>query len=182
MSFTPGQNFLVEDGTGLANSTSYLSTDDANTYATTYNVPNWLALDVTLQQQYLMDATYCIDRLYGQDFLGIPMSHDYIQALLWPRFTVVVNGIQVVETGQLPYQLTQAVFEVACMDMNGLNLYPEPNRTPFLTGESKSIGSLRVQQTFGKPPLAEKFTGFWKVEQILYPLLKQTRNPTYLSL
>jgi hypothetical protein len=175
--------FVVEDGSGYANSTSYCTTDFANTYLAAYNESGWTSQSVNAQQGALMLATQSLDLLYGPDYYSIPMtSGALIQGLLFPRFTFVVNRIQVIQTGVMPTQLLRATAEVALMYINGVPITPNPNTLPFTKSQTQKLDVLEVQTTFGHPPKAEKFPGFWKVEQILKPLLRQDTNPSYLSL
>jgi hypothetical protein len=175
--------FVVEDGTGLVNATSYITTDFANTYLSMYNESGWTTQSINAQQGALMLASQSLDLLYGPDYYSIPMTTGaLIQGLLFPRFTFVVNRIQIIQTGQLPTQLQRATAEVALMSINGVNIFPQPNTLPFTKTASVEVGSVKQATTYGHLPKAEKYPGFWKVEQIIKPLLRQDNNPSYLSL
>ncbi len=195
----PGISFVVEDGTGLTNSTSYVSTAFATTYATQNGFADWLSLtDISIQQMGLMKATQSIDVLYGQQYYGIPMQQGnnfispgqpYIQSLLFPRFTFVINNIQVIQSGVIPVQLQRAVCEVAEMWFQAGNgstsgdatIFPQPNLLKFTANKTTEVGPIKSNTKFGKTPDAERYPGFWKVDKILFPILRQSNNPTYLS-
>jgi hypothetical protein len=175
--------FKVEDGTGYVDSNSYASTDFANSYHTLYGNAVWAGLGLDGQQEALVQATQSIDLLYGPDFYSLPMSHSgYLQALLFPRFTLVINRIQVVQAGTIPVQLKNAACEVALMYTNGVNVFPQPNTLRFIRSQQVRVGGLETNTGYAVRPDAEHFTGFWKIEQILRPILRKSDVPSYLSL
>lgn len=177
------QYFILETGVGLVNATSYVDLNTANAYATAYGNANWTALDAGTQQNYLMQATQALDLLYGQDYYSIPLTHgSYIQALLFPRYTMVINGIQIIQSGQIPVQLVNATVEAGMMLAAGSNLYQLPSTLPFTKSESVKVGGLQTTTTYNKSPMTEKIPGYWKIEKILFPLLRVSQNPSYLSL
>jgi hypothetical protein len=106
----------------------------------------------------------------------------YLQALLFPRFTMVINQIQVLQTGWIPVQLQHAVDEVALMWINGIDIFPQPNLLKFTTNKQVKAGSVGMSTTYGRDIDAERYPGFWKIDKLLYPLLKKTTNPSFLSL
>jgi hypothetical protein len=192
----PGISFVVEDGTGLTNSNSYVTTAFATTYATQNGFTDWLAnTDISIAEMALMKATQSIDILYGQEYYGIPMQQGqnnlspgvpYIQNLLFPRFTFVVNNIQLIQSGVIPLQLQRAVCEVAEMwygggAMNDATIFPQPNLLKYTADKTTKVGSISSHVKFGKTPDAERYPGFWKVDKILFPILRKSNNPTYLS-
>ncbi len=174
--------FLVEDGTGLANATSYISTDTANTILAIYGEDSaWTSLSANTMQGALIQASKCIDRNYGQSFYGlVSVSGAPIQGLLWPRFVLVVNRIQIIQQ-VIPIQLAEATAEVALMASQKVNLYPQPNQLRYVKSQTKKVGTLETQTDYMRSPKAEKFTGFWKVEQILKPLIREDDSPSFLS-
>jgi len=191
----PGLTFKVEDGTGFVDSNSYTTTDYADAYHNLYGHTDWTGItDVTTKEEALMQATNAIDIMYGQEYYSIPRaqglqnyypgSGPYIQALLFPRFVFVINQIQVIQTGVIPVQLQKAVCEVALMYINGgeTAIYPQPNLLKFTKNKSVKVGGITTSTTFGKEIDAERYPGFWKIDKILYPLLKKTNNPQYMSL
>jgi hypothetical protein len=183
-------NFVVEDGTGLPTATSYITTDYANSYITNYasdaNVGLWAGQTLSAQQKALNLATESIDYLYGQEYYGIPQSQSapkpqQLQALLFPRYVFVINRIQLIQDGGLPVQLQKAVAEVAVMYINGIEIMPQPNTLGFVKSLQEKIGSLETNTTYRAEVKAEKYPGFWKVEQILKPILKVSDMPSYFS-
>ncbi len=192
--------FHVEDGSGVYNATSYVSLADADAYFGTLNSINpvtngpyataWTSLTTDQKEQALNQATYAVDLLYGQDFLSMPQypappqpgANVLTQNLLWPRYTMIVNRIQVVQASTIPYKLKYAVCDVAMMYVNGINIFPAPNTRKTLKSETQKVGDLMVSNTYGLSPPVEKFTNFWKIEKWLEPYLRKTSMPSYLSL
>src|SRR6478609_374842 len=167
------QGFIVEDGSGLVDSTSYMSVADADSYHALYGNLEWTSVtDADLKESALVRATKAIDLLYGEQFQSFPLTHSaYIQSLLWPRLTVIINGIQIVTTGQMPKQLKDATAEVALMALNGVDVVAKPSRQAGITSAQTQLDTLSSSVTYQKPVKTEQFTGFWKIEQILKPLL-----------
>ena len=190
----PNLSFVVEDGTGLVAANAYCTTDYADAYHNDRGHADWTAItDITIKQEAIIQATQSIDIMYGQEFYSIPRSQGlaqyypgqmYLQGLLFPRFTMVINQIQVLQTGMIPKQLMQAVSEVALMWLNGgeESIFPQPNLLKFTKEKLISVGGIKSQVVFGRDIDAERYPGFWKIDKILYPLLKKSSNPTYMSL
>lgn len=75
--------FVVEDGSGMSDATSYVSVADADAYFADYGVPaTWPATDPA-KRSLLQQATSFIDRSFGERFVG-EIVRD-AQRLLWPR-------------------------------------------------------------------------------------------------
>jgi hypothetical protein len=176
--------FFVETGYGYANATSYIDTPFANTYLAAYGETGWTNQTLDAQQGALMLASQSLDLQYGQRYYSLPQtSGDPIPGLLFPRFTFVINRIQIIQAGTIPVQIQRATAEVALMYIQGLNIFPQPNKVRFHKGRSVKVGdAVSEQVTYARPPKAEEFANFWKVEQILYPILRKDENPSYLSL
>jgi len=190
MAAYPGISFVVEDGGGYVDSNSYVSLADANTYWTQHGGPNWTAItDTTLQQYHLIQATQSIDILYGQEYYSIPLSQGtstpqvpYLQGLLYPRFVQVINNIQVLQSRYIPVQLKAAVCEVAMMSLNGQDIFPQPNQIKFAINKQVKVGGISTSISFGRQVDAERYPGFWKIDKLLYPLLRKNKTPSYLSM
>lgn len=73
---------IVEDGTGLPNSDSYVSLVEAEAYFAAYPNDNWSGEDVD-KEVALRRASLDLDLVFGQQFIGVQASQD--QSLLFPR-------------------------------------------------------------------------------------------------
>jgi hypothetical protein len=177
-------SFIVETGQGGEYSTSYTTTDYANTYHTNLGNQAWTSQNGIAQQEALIQATQCIDLIYGPRYYSLPMTSGQVplQALLFPRFTFVINRIQIIQAGTIPVQLQNAVAEVALMSVQGINLYAQPNQIPFIKNQTVQVGGLKTDTTYRTKVKAEEYPGFWKVERILKPILRVSDLPSYMSL
>lgn len=102
---------VVEDGTGLLNSTSYVSLAEAADYfdADAFNEDAWDALGDTAKENLLKKATRLVDQYY--DFFGSKYKTD--SSLRWPRSGVSdLDGNQI-PVNVVPKQLKFAVCELA---------------------------------------------------------------------
>jgi hypothetical protein len=109
--------FVVEDGTGLTTSTSYVSVADATTYFATYgteaNNTLWTGKTTAEHERALNNGTQFIDSQYY--FPGIKSSET--QALNWPRkYAYDCNGY---ELDDIPQKLKDAVCEAALRSFDG---------------------------------------------------------------
>lgn len=107
MAFT----FIVEDGTGLPNATSYVSVEEANDILA-MNIhldSSWGVLTVLQREKLLAWATSYLDaqtRWYGKKTVES-------SALRWPRSGVIDRDGIVIPKNSIPRQLKAAVAETA---------------------------------------------------------------------
>lgn len=103
--------FVVEDGTGLPNATSYVSVEDADDILT-MNIhagPAWDALDVENKERLLAWASRYLDeraRWYGARTVET-------SGLRWPRTGVVDRDNARIAPNVIPRQLKAATAEMA---------------------------------------------------------------------
>ena len=117
-------SLIVEDGTGLATSNSYVTVDEANTYFTARGNTVWADVATTdLKQGALIRATDYIETRWGQRFKGAFEFPETPQALSFPRINLrdkqgtLITGI--------PVNLKRAVFEYALKALSD-TLFLEP--------------------------------------------------------
>lgn len=111
--------FIVEDGTGLSNATSYVSVADADAYATDRGDTTWAALSTENKEIALIKATDYIDKNYT--WLGTKNTRE--QALQWPRTDVVdANGFDI-PSDEVPIEVKNATIEAALISGAGNDLY-----------------------------------------------------------
>ena len=184
---------ILETGAKVPYANCYISVAEADTYHTTYGNTDWTDLpasaeNTTLKEQALIQATQSIELLYGQKYLSFPQTiyqpgttlDQY--TLLFPRFLLIINRIQLVQALTIPYQLRRAVAEVALMKIQGADIFPLPNTDNWLTSKDLSISggpSKKVQ--WSKNPFTEMHAGFNKIELLLKPLLRRTESPLSMS-
>ena len=175
---------IVEDGSVVPNCNSYVTVAWADDYHTTYGNTDWTSItDTTQKELALINATQSIELLYGQRYLSLPLAHFPLQNLLFPRFLMVINRIQVISSNSIPIQLKRAVAEVALKFINSEDIFPLPNTDNFLKSKDLEIsGGPKKSVTWAKLPYTEELPGFNKIELILKPLLRQKNSSMIMSL
>jgi len=103
--------FLVEDGTGLAAATSYVSVADADDYMSL--IPATTAWDAltpdSAKEDYLMFATRVLDN--KSDFIGVKTNTD--ASLRWPRSYVYDRDAVLILNTVVPTEIEHATTELA---------------------------------------------------------------------
>jgi len=164
---------IVEDGTGIANSNSYVTLIEADAYFTATGNLGW-AGDDDFKNQNLINATAAMDATYGPRYISF-LQDEVTQALLWPRQQIWDRHSRRINDDQIPVSLKNAQCEMALLSQNGVDLYPEGRLSNQLTGESKSVGDLSISATYQRSATEQAtYDGFRKVEQILWPILMPT--------
>jgi hypothetical protein len=167
---------LVEDGTGLIGSNTYVSQADAITYATNWGLTPFLTATSTQQIQALFTATYSLERLYGRRYISVvpPVSE---QGLYWPRYTIMGNDFIIYEQGFIPQQLKDAQCEMANMFVSGVSLFPNQSDNKLFKSTSVKVGGISQTNNYWKiPDDVEQYDGFRKVDLILWPILEIDNN------
>ena len=121
--------FVVEDGTGLSTSNSYVTVTQSDTYFSERGNDDWAGSD-DVKQGALMYASMLVDTMYRWN--GTILEED--QAMAWPRTDFYDNEGRLV-TG-IPQKIKNAVCELALEHiLNGLN---DPSREGI---KSESFGN-----------------------------------------
>lgn len=113
--------FVVEDGTGKSDSTSYISVEFADEYLDSRGLISQWSGNTGAKQGALIRATDYIDRRFGGKFAGNKKTDT--QALEFPR--VKIPGV----TQDMPYRLLCATAEYAMRALT-TDLMPDPSTTP----------------------------------------------------
>lgn len=136
--------FVVEDGTGLANSNAYVSVAEADAYFVE-STNRWTGTSLA-KQKAIVRATRAVDLLGDGRFKGIKLLST--QALAWPREDAYdSDGYEM--TG-VPQYLKNAVFEAALAELETEGaLMPDTERTPNF---ERVEGVVQVAYTEGSYP------------------------------
>lgn len=100
--------FVVEDGTSKTDSTSYASVAQFLQYWENRGI-SYSSLSSSAVEGYLNSATEYIDNNYN--FKG--SITDINQALEFPRYGVVINSLDVIESDEIPTKLISATCYMA---------------------------------------------------------------------
>lgn len=162
---------IVEDGSGLVNANSYVTLADADTYFTDKGELGW-AGDDDFKKQNLINATTAIDALYGPRYISF-LRDQTIQSLLWPREQIWDRHSRRIDNGDIPTSLKNAQMEMALLNQNGVDLFPEGTIDNQLTATSVTIGEISESKTFQKVPQDQAtYEGFREIELILWAILR----------
>lgn len=119
----------IEDGTGKANATSYVTVAEAKTYAASRGVV--LSNDDAVVEAQLIQAMDYVEsfraKYQGRKTWprpGMDVSHPHAQALQWPRTGVVIDCDYNLPDNVIPQELKQAQMQAAIEVHNGLVLMP----------------------------------------------------------
>lgn len=110
--------FVVEDGTGKADSNSYGAVADADAYFTDRQVTDWAGTQQD-KEGALIRATDYIEFRFGDRFIGTKKTDQ--QALSWPRSNAKGYADNVI-----PMKLQRACFEYALRALDKEPLAPDP--------------------------------------------------------
>ena len=132
---------IVEDGTGLTDSNSYVSVVFADDYFSARGVSEWADLETEVKEQLLIKATDFIDNIYQWN----GKRQFKTQALRFPR--VDIRDYEGTEIKGIPTCLKQAVCD-ASLIANGGELF----QTQEANGQvvSEKIGELAFTYANGK--------------------------------
>ena len=146
--------FVVEDGTGLSNSTSYVSVADFQQYWNNNGVDYTASPVTAVLQAWLNEATQFVDNSYT--FCGDPIEED--QALQLPQSDLYYKKVNPT-TGNcypvdgIPKEIKIAVYEIA----HARQANPTANTIDSNVSE-KSIGPVRVKYNSSITSEAIKYT------------------------
>ena len=126
--------FIVEDGTGLADSNSYASVQEYRDYAELRNIDVTSELDATIQG-YLVRATDYLDLTY--EYLGEKLTET--QMLEFPR---LVDNVNI----ELPIRIKNATIEMALEQSSGATIFK--NTTKNITALRNKVGSVETETKY----------------------------------
>jgi hypothetical protein len=102
---------VVEDGSGLANATAYISRSFADSYHRARGNTAWAAFDSPTKEALILKATEFLDSEFY--FMGEPTYPETPQALEWPRAGVFNENVVEFASDALPVALQRATAELA---------------------------------------------------------------------
>lgn len=136
--------FIVEDGTGVTDSTSYVDVAFADAYFANFNNTVWAALTTEQKEFALNDASAYLDLRWGCSWYGTPVNED--QGLLLPQTNLYTRLGSLVEG--VPVQLQRAVCEYAVLSSGG-NLYKAAaSDTGAIKSTKKKVGPIETQTVY----------------------------------
>lgn len=132
---------IVENGTGLTDSNSYVSVVFADDYFSARGVSGWVALTTEKKEQALIRATDFIDNVF--QWCGKKATVE--QALRFPRVNIKDYEGNVIEG--IPTCLKQAVCDVALVTSSGKELFEVAGENGDVVSETITSLSFTYSKT-----------------------------------
>lgn len=150
----------VEDGTGKANSESYISVADADARHTALGNADWIGA-TNLKEEALRRATVFMLQAYRQRWIGT--RRRTTQALDWPRIDVIVDKYTPVAVDTVPSDVANACADLALKALAEA-LAPDLERGVI----REKVGPIETEYDRGSPQ-AKRYRA---IEMMLAPYLK----------
>ena len=109
---------IVEDGSGLSTSESYISVSDADARHTALGNTAWTGADA-VKESALRRATQYMTQAYRQRWKGTRLLRE--QALDWPRYGVIVDNFYL-DTVIVPDDVANACADLASCQLGKVRL------------------------------------------------------------
>ena len=142
--------FVLEDGTGLANSNAYIAVATFDTYFADRGIVIDPSFTTTNKQNAIIAATDYVDQVWGPQFMGRPLLTT--QALLFPRACLYRKDFPCQLVTGIPIKLQYGVAEYALRDMlSPGSLLPDPvvDETGLQTTATfEKIGPIEERKAF----------------------------------
>lgn len=166
--------FVVENGAGLANATSYASEAETDTYFTDHGAPvSWTGATTSAKETALMLATQYIDNRFQQRWKGQKSGN--VQALDWPRGWVSDYDGYAVDSASVPKQVKDAAAEAALRSIDDGALDPDVQADAGVISQRDKVGPLETETHFASGGIVDTagdaVTTYRIIDRILSELL-----------
>jgi len=145
--------FVVEDGTGLSNSTAFTTTQEFRDY---YDLQDYDYSSLVEDQikKYIVRATTLINNMYMSYWKGNVVSDT--QRLSWPRENCYyIDGIEI-DDESVPPEIKNATIEMAYALQSGYNLAPVNTDEGSLREEEVRVD--KIEQRLKYSPSKSMYT------------------------
>jgi hypothetical protein len=142
--------FVVEDGTGKSDATSYVSVAGADQIILDYGL-TWPSgsSDAYIDEQKeiaLNIGTRYLDTRFNTKWKGRKNSED--QALAWPRVNVVDSDGWIIDNDVIPSQIEQATVEVAVYFSESGKAFPDLDDEGTISEKKIKIDVIEIHKKF----------------------------------
>lgn len=145
--------FVVEDGTGLTDSNSYLSVVDSIQYHENHAAPaTWTALSSSDKEKHIRIATQYIDAVYGPRLKGVRKTDS--QALLFPRYGVYSEDGYCYSTTEVPQAVKDATAELALRSLTESLIVDQTDAS--LVVKDIKVGPIEIKKEYSGGSLSQK--------------------------
>ena len=139
--------FVVSDGTGLADATSYISVADMKQYWENLGYALGTLTDDEIEV-LLNKSTRVLDNYYIRRWPGYRNSET--QRLEWPRQSAYYIDGELIDEDEIPIEVKDALCELAYISNSGTDLQPtvDPNGVAIVTDDR--VSSLKTYREYYK--------------------------------
>ena len=137
--------FVVEDGTGLATATSYVSVDELKQFWDNVSYDYSSFSDGQLQQR-LNKATEVLDGQYTTLWPG--QRNSTTQALDWPRQEATYLDGEEIATTVVPIEVKKAISEIVYAGTQGTTLQPTHDDAGQIETEYTRVDVIETRTTY----------------------------------
>lgn len=137
--------FVVEDGSGSATATSWISVADADTYATEVGLTSWTGSSGA-KQTALIKAQRYITQVYRGSWKG--QRSNETQALDWPRLGVYDADGWLIASTTIPQALKEAQVELAARALTADLVSDVATTDAAIASESSNVGGVSYGVTY----------------------------------
>lgn len=144
-------SFVVEDGTGLPDATSFCSVEFADEYHADYTtgaaLTTWTSSTTEEKQTSLMLGTQSICADYAHSWNGEKVN-GVDQSLPWPQYGATDNFGLWISSTSVPIQIKQATAILGLKSRQGDTLIPDDSAGSNVKAESVTLGAMSVSKTY----------------------------------
>lgn len=153
---------IVEDGTGLDNSTSYVTITEASAYYARIGFTAWESLTTEQQEILLEDSSSYCDLRWGDKLKGRLLSTE--QALQFPRGDIYDRYGRKIEG--VPSDWKKSVMEYAVQASSGTLISQTSSADDGLTAKTVTVGPITTSRTWNTPVSSSGFKTFPKADAL----------------
>lgn len=160
---------VLEDGSQVVNSNSYISAADATTYISNYN-PSGLDVwptDQPSQEAALLIAAQALEIIYAERYISERLFG--LQNMLWPRYTFWDRNNKLVQMNTIPKELGYAQAELAILSLQGVDLFPNMIDEGYVIEDFTKVDSIETRKRY---KTKRDYIQFPKVDLVLRAILK----------
>jgi hypothetical protein len=141
-------NFVVEDGTGLTNSTTYCTVNFLKQYWDDFGYDYSSYTDTQLEQT-MNRSTRIIDSTYRGRFPGVRYTRE--QSLEWPRVGAAYVDGNYINYNEIPIELQRAICEMVYGILTGeADLQPVVKATTEVVSEEIKVDVIEEKKVYSK--------------------------------
>lgn len=160
-------SFVVEDGTGKVDASSYASIAQMLNYWSARNV-DLSDTEAEALQAALIKATQYVDTRWAGHWKGIIATSG--QVLAWPRKGARDADLRLLAPDAVPTKLVQAICEYAKRALTA-ELVPDPKLDPNIVQQTKTVGPVSTSTTYAGGATVETIKAYPAADMLIAGLV-----------